>query len=508
MKLKELIINKFLSRYEIIKKYCFLDENEKNFIKKNHFTNSFVSNESILIQCVEDHFFLILYSIVIRNEIKEFDKIYGLLTIPLIYKPIDILFIFPYLKKVLVYFLRKRKWKKLYKSIGVTHFIEPPEFKLFPNINNLFKAFRIFKNIDEKKDIINISYKDIKFGDLIYDSCVRFNKEIPSIQTNDVSLFLQIYKALNYTDYYFSIKNDIKMCFISYAVYTYHGIPARVFSKKNVPVYSSGNYEQMFKLVSKDHQYMMANFKYYNEDFESNFGDNEIKMGLKRFSKRFKGIDDTGLISSLSVNPYKTKSKIKQNLKLDGILFLHDFYDAHKLYGEVIFNDFYEWTIYTLDLIRKHKLKIGIKPHPHQLTIESENTVQKIKSNYHDLIWLDSNISNNILFNSGIKFGISHHGTVISELAYNNIVPICCSENPTSSFDFAYEAKSINDYKNLVLNACNLKVKNKNDVGKYYFMHYLNKKDDYKINDKLIKGINIIGINRFNANSESLKILN
>ena len=264
----------------------------------------------------------------------------------------------------------------------------------------------------------------------------------------------------------------------------------------------------MFKLVSKDHQYMMANFKYYKKDFDSNFGDDEIQIGLKRFSKRFKGIDDNGLISSLSVNPYKTKSKMKQNLELDGVLFLHDFYDSHKMYGEVIFNDFYEWTIYTLNLIRKYRLKIGIKPHPHKLTVESDIAVKKIKSNYNDLIWLNPNISNNILFNSGIKFGISHHGTVISELAYFNIVPICCSENPTSSFDFAYEAKSKDDYKNLVLNACTLKVKNINDVGKYYFMHYINKKDDYKINDKLIKGINIIGINRFNANSESLKILN
>jgi len=249
---------------------------------------------------------------------------------------------------------------------------------------------------------------------------------------------------------------------------------------------------------------MMANFKFYCDDFNSKFGDNEVKIGLKKFSKRFIGSDDNGVISSLSVNPYKIKCDSNYNYKLDGVLFLHDFYDSHKLYGEVIFNDFYEWTIYTLELIRKHKLNIGIKPHPHKLTIESDSAVEKIKFKYNDLKWLDPNVSNNVLFKSGISFGISHHGTVLSELAYSNIVPICCSSNPTSSFGFTYEAKSIKEYKKLILNSRNLKIKNKNDVGKFYYMHYINKKSDYFINDKLIDGINLKGINRFKANSKSL----
>ena len=120
------------------------------------------------------------------------------------------------------------------------------------------------------------------------------------------------------------------------------------------------------------------------------------------------------------------------------------------------------------------------------------------------MIWINPDTSNNIIFDSGIKFGISHHGTVISELAYNDIVPICCAENPTSSFDFTYQAKSISEYEKLILESGTLKLKNKNEVGEFYYMHYINNKSDYKIYNDNIDGINIKNINRFTMKPSDL----
>ena len=100
----------------------------------------------------------------------------------------------------------------------------------------------------------------------------------------------------------------------------------------------------MFKLVNEKHNSMMANFKSYKKDFKTKFGDKQVNEGFENFSKRFKGIDDNGLISSMSINPFKNNFKKNFNIKLDGVLFLHDFYDSHRIYGNVIFNDFYEWT--------------------------------------------------------------------------------------------------------------------------------------------------------------------
>ena len=167
-----------------------------------------------------------------------------------------------------------------------------------------------------------------------------------------------------------------------------------------------------------------------------------------------------------------------------------------------------KWSIiylyrYTLDLIKNNNLNIGIKPHPHQIP-DSAKFIEIIKNDYKDLKWIDSDISNIEIFKSGIKFGISHHGTVLSELADFGIVPICCAPNPTSSFDFTYQAKSILEYKNLIINHHKLHPKNLNQVGSFYYMHHINKKSDYLLRSNLINGINLKNVNRFSQSSMDL----
>tara|TARA_B100001175_G_C19496462_1_gene635615 strand:- start:301 stop:1821 length:1521 start_codon:yes stop_codon:yes gene_type:complete len=489
-----------------IYKSCFLDQNEKKFTQDEYKINFKESGEIFLIQCPEDYFFVSLYSLVIKNEKNNIKNIYGLLTIPLVITLTHCILIFPLLIKIIMYYLRKRKWKKIYKSIGIKKFIEPPEFRIIPDFKNFYLAAKVFVGLKNKRNINEIRFDNIKCGDLIYDTCLRYNKKLPTVNVNDLNLLFIIYKCFNYIKFFneFLCIKKIDKSFISYSVYIYHGISTRVLSSKNIPVYCSGNYEQMFKLVNEKHNSMMANFKSYKKEFEIKFGKKEINEGFKSFSNRFEGIDDNGLISSMSINPFKNQFKKSFEIKLDGVLFLHDFYDSHRIYGNVIFNDFYEWTLFTLNLIRKYKLNIGIKPHPHQISPESNKVITMIKNQFSDLKWIDSKVSNNQIFKSGIKFGISHHGSVISELAYWNIVPISCSENPCSSFDFTYEAKSVKEYKKYILNFNNLKLRNRNQVGQFYYMHYINKKSDYLIDNKNINGIHINKIDRFNTKTLDL----
>ena len=90
-----------------------------------------------------------------------------------------------------------------------------------------------------------------------------------------------------------------------------------------------------------------------------------------------------------------------------------------------------------------------------------------------------------------------------------NIVPISCSENPCSSFDFTYEAKSVEEYKNYIINYNKLKPRNRSQVGEFYYMHYINKKSEYPIDNVNINGIHINEINRFDTKtSDLLKIKN
>ena len=490
------------------KKLLFLDENEKKFCeKKNIIFNS--SGDSIVIQCTQDPFYLKLFSLVINQEKENTKEVYGIITLPLNVRFIEILLVIPLFVRFLINYGAKRKLKIMYSSIGVSKFIDYSEFNLFSKTQNIFKSIILLSKIKTKQQLISFSYKGIRCGDLIYDTIVRFDMKTPTVKLKSFFCFSYFYKCINQIDFFSEHlkKLNFKKAFFSQAVYIYHGVPLRIISGIVNNVYTAGNFTQMFKRITKQDFYMMENHTSYKEITERiNISERNIKESLKIFQTRFDGKDDTGYINLMTNNPYLDYEKfIEKNISFEGVLFLHDFYDAHKLYGEVFFNDFYEWAIYTLDIIRHYNLKIAIKPHPYQVP-ESLRFQKKLASEYSDLVWLDPLISNKTLINNGIKFGITHHGTVISELAYFNINCIYCAENPVSAFDIGYFAKNKSHYKSLILEANNLKIQKniKLEVGKYYYIHYLHKSSDYIIEGDFVDGINIKNFNRINSTTKEL----
>ena len=58
----------------------------------------------------------------------------------------------------------------------------------------------------------------------------------------------------------------------------------------------------------------------------------------------------------------------------------------------------------------------------------------------------------------------------------------------------------------MILEANNLKIQKniKSEVGKYYYLHYLNKSSDYIIEGDFIDGINIKNFNRINSTTKEL----
>ena len=490
------------------KKLLFLDKNEKKFCQnKNIIFN--LSGDSIVVQCTTDPFYLKLFSLVINQEKEKTKEVYGIITLPLKVRFIEIVLVIPLFLKFLINYGAKRKLKIMYSSIGVSKFIDHSEFNFSSRIRNIFKSISFLLKIKTKEQLISFSYKGIRCGDLIYDTIVRFDTKTPTVKLKSFFCFSYFYRCINQIDFFTKDlkKLNFRKAFFSHGVYINHGVPLRIIISLVNEVYTAGNPTQMFKKLSKQDFYMMENYVSYKEIMKKNkISEKNIQDSLKKFQTRFDGEDDIGYIKFMKSNPYLDyKKSIKNHISFEGVLFLHDFYDAHKLYGEVLFNDFYEWAIYTLDIIRENNLKIAIKPHPYQLP-ESLKFQKKLKSKYNDLIWLDPLTSNKTIINSGINYGITHHGTVISELAYFKINCIFCAENPISAFDIGHFAKDKSHYKTLILNANNLKIQKniKSEVGKYYYLHYINKSSDYIIDGDFVDGINIKNFNRFDSSTKEL----
>jgi hypothetical protein len=512
------MVKKIMTFFSRLKNLIFFDLHEKKFIRRNllETKNRKFNDQTIIFQCINDYFYVLLYSIVIKELKDNNAKRIGIINVPLVIRKHHYFIIFPILVKYLLYKLEIRKLKKIYRAIGVDGFVFHNQFDLFLNIKVLIRAAFLFLNLKTKKQLQNLTYEGVKLGDLIMDTYLRYYvfNVTPTIKLKSFWLFKVIYDAISIFNFHTKLnnKNNVNRAFFSMSVYIYHGIPARVYESSGIDVFVAGGFTKLYKKLDSSFYYSMqkdhSNFKI---DFEQKFSDKERLLGEKKFSERFNGIDDTGYIKNLEeiggLNTYDKFRNKDLNLKLDGVLFLHDFYDAHKTYNETIFSDFYEWAVFTLEIIKKYNLKIGIKPHPHSLIIFSSIVVDKLKKKYSDLIWIDKNTSNISIFRSGIKFGISHSGSVLSELAYHSITPICCYENSASSFDFTYQANSIEEYQQLLLKANDLPMKNRLEVGCYYYMNHIDGESDYEVVSSKVNGINIAGVNRFNVKSLDLNSL-
>ena len=457
------------SRFKL---WFFNVEEKKIYLSKQSIKRSNHKNLSI-IQCPHDLLFFYKFKEIIVNENNtRFEGISPNLSyVPFVYW----IFIIPKFIKKFHHLMIRRKWKKIYSKLGIKTFFHPMELSINKKIKNFILAINYFRRIKNKKQLLEHKFKKIKCGDLIYDSYMRFNKK-PTVNIKNPSLFLFIYDCYNQIEYYESLtkKYRIKKYFSSYSTYISHGIPVRVFLERGIRVFTTGystpNKLKIKELTRNDTSQVSPhwNFKKVFKSLKNK--DELIKKGLSKLKKRVQGHND---LTYMRINQYSSSYNSPElQSKFDGVVFIGDFFDSQHIYRSIIFNDLYEWLLYTIKFTLDNNLNIGFKIHPNHLE-GSRKILNKIKSKYPQINWIDSRVSNKIIFKSGIKFGISVYGSILPELAFHKIKPICCGDNPASGYNFIFEAKSIENYNDLILNYKSLKFKKnfKNQLGEFFYMN-------------------------------------
>jgi hypothetical protein len=490
-----------------------LDKNEKKFINSNIKQKKLytLQKKNILIQTVTDYYYLAYYKILLNQpEFRNYNVI-GLW--PYYQQTIRprtlILEILHDLYNKIFFKILKRKWFKLYNSIGVY------------NIEDLNNSNFILKKIKVKKEkVLSLKIKKIHIGDILYDTYLRF-RVMPTLFTKDY-FFRKIYNKIpiliNRLECLHK-KYSFKYFFSSYSSYIHNGLPVRFFVKKNIKVYTGKNNSQYNKKINIKDLTHVENYKKFKLIFKSlKKKQTCIATAKKSLDKRFSGRNDLLKVSTyLQVDPFKIKKNNEKEAeklrKIKGVFFLSDFYDSPHDWGKFIFKDFYLFTIFTLNLIRKYQLPIAIKPHPNSFknSLDSSNLYNRLKKKYKDLVWLKEDLSNKIIFNK-IHYGISASGSVLFELAYHNIKAISCGDYPGKNFNFSIKAKNSKNYKNILLKVDNIKkpIYKKKDLYIFYYMYYLHNLDSIKTfsRDLNLKSINFSNSNGLNMFEKVIKNIN
>jgi hypothetical protein len=383
--------------------------------------------------------------------------------------------------------LNYRKYQNLFKKdLGIL--IKKIDHVPFFAKPRLFTtSIKIFLNIyNSVEKLRSLHHSNTKYGDLLYYSYIKFAVR-EKIYFKSPFLFFLIYKSqctFYNLDKYFNKYPSIDAFICNYTSYLQHGIPSRFHVDKKVPTFSIASNELCNVVLHKEGKYSQ------NKDWKAYKGlinkltCDELKLfRLKAendLESRFEGKIDKG-IHYMRVSPYSSQKKT-DIVNIIGVVFLHDFFDSCDDFDGNIFYDIYDWADQTLKFIEENNLNIAVKPHPNSVkqSIFFENL---LKHKYKSIQWLDRGVSNADIFKN-IKAGISMFGSVFTEIAYHDLVPIAAGSHPADQFDFTYQPLDKEGYFKLLININNLKPfpEAKMKVLDFYIAHnYLSSPDEFSI---------------------------
>lgn len=476
------MINHFLNK---VHENFFLSGVEKklfNYFYKNK-KHSDKNSHLVLVQCVESYFYLGVFGEIVsslreKKDIRVEQYVVRGLTLGATSSIRGYTTCLLFSNR-----FKDNKWIKLYSSYcdNVAYRHEGSSNIIF-DLKAWYRAYKIYKKIISKEQLLSLSIENIKIGDLVYDSYLRF-KPAPTVNINDFYLCIVIWQAIRdiyMTNRYFSEKKP-SILLTSYSTYIQHGITVRIATNFDTKIYSFGNFQTFSKELTKYDWYHTSAYRQYKENFE-NLPDSKCALENAKSALEIKlsgGIDTS--TAYMKKSAYELSELNIPYVKDHVVVFLHDFYDSPHVYGDMLFTDFFEWVEFTLKILEKENIPYYLKPHPNQIE-DSQKVIDTMKMKYKNINIISSKITNRQLVEAGIKVGISVYGTVAHELVYMGVPIILCGDNPHSSYDFCFEAKSKDEYVSLIKRYSNLKLRDnaKKEVESFYYMHNLNSSEDEK----------------------------
>lgn len=372
-----------------------------------------------------------------------------------------------------------------------------------------YEANILFSDLRTKYDLVELEYRNLKIGDLIYDTYLRvYNAE--TVVITDLKLLNLIKWALIV---FFSVNkylenHPVKKVILSHSVYIQYGILARLAVKKDIPVYMFSKWNtQIVHKLDKLHFLHTNDHSKYKDKFEKIQNKQDcLAMAKSQLKLRLSGAIDEG-ISYVKQSAYKKNSRsatrvMKNNGRTRVVIFLHCFYDSPHIYSSMLFADFYEWLNYTLEVLKKTDFDVYVKPHPGGLK-GNDRVIAEFKRRFPLVSFIDKNILNTQLIEEGINAAVTVYGTIGHELPYNGVPVITAGDNPHSAFNFCNNAKTLDEYTYFLLNADKLNNDiSKTEIEQFFYMHYL------RAGDGRINGLNdIFNIGQLKNNKDALDLL-
>lgn len=468
----------------------FKELNKRIFQKKKEKTDGIVLVEFNAFQ--SSH---IIFSYLANYFLKNSSsKLYAYFNYSLVSSPLKQNFL-NNLKRLIGDFLNLKTYS-IYRSFNTEKFIYPKITKQIENRAKL-KFEELRNKVKVNEDVIKIEIDNIKLGTLIYDGYKIYHK-VPILNLEDKNFwfFLKDFIKLYYFWYDYIKNNNIKSVIGCHSTYAY-GIPLRIALNFNIP--SIAIEDGVVYNLTKKNLYQNSDFKYYKKIFSSFSEEQKIKarkLASKFLQKRFDGktgidIKESRIVTSSFSQKYNEENKVlKQNEKLNVVIFTHEINDASNGFGETLYPDYYEWLKSIISISKNTNYNWYIKDHPKYhgkfnpgQTMTENVTKDLIKLN-PNIIYLQSSTSHHQIIKEGVDFVLTVNGDIAYEYAYFNIPVLTASKNCfTYDYNFNIHSDTREEFEKNLKNLQNIKISiERDEVLEFYFMSSVYRNHDILIN--------------------------
>jgi hypothetical protein len=303
--------------------------------------------------------------------------------------------------------------------------------------------------------LLEYKIEGVLVGDLIYDSIIRFHNDVFTIETAGPREKSFIFQAIHRFYVYKEILKEFNIEYIvlSHKYYIHFGIMPRLILRKGGKVISENRGH--LKLFTDPEEFLKNDFL-FDAKLLRETSDIPATQIDQFIQARFSGQIEQHDVKNAFVNKkHYSREEIVGLLNLDANLPIatilpHAFSDAPHCHQFMVYDDYYQWFIDTLRIIKgiKH-VNWLIKPHPSSAMYFEDNVVsQLLEQNSRDshIHLLPSDIHTESVF----KFSdtvVTVRGTAGLESVLYNIKPIICGDAVYDDLGITKNCRTVAEYE-------------------------------------------------------------
>lgn len=391
---------------------------------------------------------------------------------------------------------------KLYESFQIKKFVflRRNMMNIFFSLKAKYLVWGLRKKLKNGNDILNLEFRNILYGDLLYDELIH---GIPGCKTiNKMEeryypyLYMALFSFLKY-DYFFK-KNAVKYYVSTHCCYLQFGILCRIALKNKAHVIITTDIDVTYidpKPKKPRSAYSPIYHEFVLEYIQKQLIKNEKATSVirsqkyleDRFAGNIKQVDvQLAYSNKLDYDLEQLCSLLGLPLRKTYFIMTHIVSDAPHSSPAMIYKDYYEWLERTIDICsRITHVNWIIKAHPAAKVYKEETLASDMLAKYDishvKMCPLDFNSSSLVKCASGI---LSVQGTAGLEFACTGIPIILTGAAFYSDFGFTINCKTEAEYIRTLTDIDKINPLNQNQIEQALMV--LDAFRSYSLSDNLV----------------------